>query len=225
MPWKWEHEQALAYVESGMKILEVGCAQGSFLEKISETYEVNAIGLELNKRAAQEANNLGINVLTESIQEHSRSHTDEYDLVCSFQVLEHIADVHSFIKGQVEALKPGGILIISVPNNTGFLGKDDNNLLNYPPHHMGLWNSNSLKNICDIYGLDFVCHHYEPLQDYHKGYFKKLVTNRIPLSHMPLLSKAYRKALSYKPIENMFFSMFSNQFKAFTIQSVYTKRS
>ena len=225
MPWKWEHEQALEYIKPSMKILEVGCAKGSFLKRAMEEYKVDATGLELNKKAAQEAVDLGINVLTESIQEHASYFINEYDVICSFQVLEHIADIHSFIEAQVSALRPGGILIISVPNNAGFLGSDDGNLLNYPPHHMGLWSSNSLEKICDIYGLDFTCHHYEPMQDYHKSYFKRMALGILPLSEVSLISKMYKTILSYKLVESMFLSIFSERFKAFTIQSIYTKKA
>jgi len=41
-----------------------------------------------------------------------------------------------------------------------------------PPHHMGLWNEEVFKNIAKVFNLKFVKVHFEPLQEYHKEYFK-----------------------------------------------------
>ncbi|MGB3852024.1 MAG: class I SAM-dependent methyltransferase [Tunicatimonas sp.] len=224
MPWKWEHQQAATLLSKGMKVLEVGCAQGSFLKKIVNEHQIEATGLELNKSAAHKANSAGLNVLTETIQGHAQQHADTYDLVCSFQVVEHIANVNSFLEAQVRVLKPGGKLIISVPNNGGFLGNDNNNFLNMPPHHMGLWDGNSLKNISNIYGLTHQGNYFEPLQEYHKDYFKSISISHLPLNNNSLVTRVYRKILSYSLAERLVRSTFSKEFKAFTIQAVYTKK-
>ena len=223
MPWKWEHQQATNYLTSKMKVLEVGCAQGSFLERIVREYQIDATGLELNKNAAETAKANGLNVLTETIQQHSKQYSSEYDLVCSFQVVEHIADVKSFIEAQVEVLKPGGKLVISVPNNRGFLGDDSRNILNMPPHHMGLWDKDTLKNIANFFSLKHEKCHYEPLQDYHKKYFKKTFLRRLAFRRNHYLSVLYYKLTNHPLTERLFLSSFNRKFKAFTIQAVYTK--
>jgi SAM-dependent methyltransferase len=165
MPWKWEHDITLPYVHDGDQILEVGCGQGAFLEKLSATRRVSCTGLELNKTAIRE--NSALTILNETVETHSQANQERYDLVCSYQVLEHIANVRSFIEAQITCLKKGGLLVASVPNNDSFLGRDPFTPLNLPPHHMGLWNTDSLMAIGKEFGLTPIAVEHEPLQEYH----------------------------------------------------------
>ena len=52
----------------------------------------------------------------------------------SFQVLEHVASPYDFIRGCVDSLKQG-VLILAVPSSDGFAGMAINNVLDMPPHH------------------------------------------------------------------------------------------
>ncbi len=167
MPWKWEHEISLEYLKPEMKVLEVGCAHGAFIEEISKTYNVSeAIGLELNETASIENN--GYKIYNETIESFSKKKKDYFDVVCSYQVLEHIADISEFLNGKINCLKKGGKLIISVPNNDSFI-KVNPIGLNSPPHHMGLWNQNSLTAIENLFPVKLEKIHFEELQEYHVG--------------------------------------------------------
>jgi len=167
MPWKWEHEVTTQYLKNGDRILEVGCAHGAFLKRINELYNLEeSIGLELNESTPHSDQNLKI--VNQAIQHFQESHANEFDIVCSYQVLEHIADVYGFLEAKIACLKSGGTLIISVPNNESFI-KNSEMCLNYPPHHMGLWDTHSLKALTEIFPIDLSEIHYEPLQDYHTG--------------------------------------------------------
>lgn len=180
MEWKWEHEVAKQIIKSGDKILEVGCGRGDFLKKLKDTNKtVDIAGLELNRKAVTEGRDVGLNVVEDTIEEHSANNSDKYDIVCSFQVLEHIHDIREFVQSCVKVLKPGGKLIISVPNNDSFIRHDKANILNMPPHHMGLWNSTSLKNLEKIFKLRTESVRYEPLQSYHVALYYNIMLTRI----------------------------------------------
>lgn len=178
MPWKWEYQEAAKKVKSGMKVLEIGSAKGDFLSKIQSDYNGIVTGLELNKKAVEEANKQGVNTFCESVQAHAKAHAGVYDLVCSFQVLEHVSDVRAFLEAMVKCLKPNGHLIIGVPNNLGFLRLDMENPtpmpLNAPPHHVGLWDEVSLRNISKLFSLKVDSVKFEPLADYHSQLHKDL---------------------------------------------------
>lgn len=165
MPWKWEHEITLGYIKDGYSVLEVGCAHGAFLERISKEFNLTeCVGLELNKSAVTQNDKWKIE--NETVETTASKFPGHFDLVCSYQVLEHIADVYSFLKASVDCLKIGGELIISVPNNDSFV-KAQFSALNSPPHHMGLWKAESLKYLSNIFPLKLVNVHFEPLQEYH----------------------------------------------------------
>lgn len=137
--WKFENQLALDVILQGDKVLDVGCGIGNFLARAKEKAEV--AGLELNEKAIEVCRQRGLNVLNEDIAVHATKNEGKYDVVCMFQVLEHIYDVRSFLTDALKLLKVGGKLVIGVPNNEPyFLNFDKYCTLNLPPHHMGLWN-------------------------------------------------------------------------------------
>ena len=165
MPWKWEHEITTQYLKDGMKILEVGCAHGAFLQRVNELFDLDtSIGLELNESTP--VVNKKWQIVNQYVQEFAKNHLGEFDLVCSYQVLEHISNVHSFIESNIACLKKGGKLIISVPNNDSFI-KDLDAALNKPPHHMGLWTKGSLISLTKIFPIKVFKVHLEDLKSYH----------------------------------------------------------
>ncbi len=165
MPWKWEHEIATKYIRNGMDLLEVGCAHGAFLERANQLFDLgNSIGLELNESA--KIKNGSWQIINETVQDFSIQNHRNFDIVCSFQVLEHIDDINSFLGANIKCLKTGGKLIVCVPNNNSYL-KYIEAALNMPPHHMGLWTSESLRALVDIFPIKLVDIHIEDLKEYH----------------------------------------------------------
>jgi 2-polyprenyl-3-methyl-5-hydroxy-6-metoxy-1,4-benzoquinol methylase len=176
MPWKWEHNITKKLLSGNEKILEIGCGGLGFVENLFKSgYDIT--GLELNEESIVKANKLGVNVLNETVQAHATNNFEIYDLVCSYQVLEHISEVNSFIKSQINCLKKGGKLIISVPNNDSFLKLNKGGILNFPPHHMGLWNKKSLTSLADLFDLKIDKVFFEPLQEYHLDWYINTMIN------------------------------------------------
>ena len=44
----------------------------------------------------------------------------QFDLVTCMEVIEHVADPAAFVKALAKRLAPGGLLILSTPNATGW---------------------------------------------------------------------------------------------------------
>ena len=131
MPWKWEHQLTAKFIKPNDKILEVGCGRGDFIKRIANENQVECVGLELNESVATEKG--PVKIYNRYIEDYGSEHPGKFDLVCSFQVLEHIPSVGSFMEGQINALKEGGLLIIGVPNNDAFIKYNKMELLNMPP--------------------------------------------------------------------------------------------
>lgn len=165
--WLWEHQKAMEKIPSSGKILEVGCGTGSFIERLSKK-GYDCTGLELNDAAVQVCREKGLKVYNELLDKHLIENAGTYDVVCAFQVLEHVYDVNSFITECIKCLKPGGKLIFAVPNNFPYYSKYDKyNTLNMPPHHSGLWNTDVFGQLPSFFPLkaDFI--KAEPLFDRH----------------------------------------------------------
>lgn len=162
---RWEHDKALSLIQHGLHVLEVGCGSGYFLDQLRNK-GVQAEGLELNPEALQEVRDKGLVVHGELLESFSERNPAKYDVVCSFQVLEHIWDVRSYIEHALKVLKPGGRLIIGVPNNNPFIFRYDvYHTLNLPPHHAGLWNKEAFSRLPDFFAMQTVNIFIEPLQE------------------------------------------------------------
>jgi SAM-dependent methyltransferase len=149
----FDHQFGASIVGTNDKVLEIGCGTGFFLESLLDKTD-QVTGIELNPYAVSVCKEKGLSVFNELIESHSSHKGEYYDVVCSFQVLEHVYDVRNFIEYSVRTLKPGGKLILSVPNNEPyFLRYNKYETLNLPPHHMGLWNKAVFEKLQDQFPL------------------------------------------------------------------------
>lgn len=151
------------------------------------------MGLELNISALEDARSRGLDVSSERIEVHAESHQNYYDIVCAFQVLEHIPNVTEFIHSSLAALKTGGLLIFCIPNDESFIIQENTLVTNMPPHHMGLWTLNALLGLQNFFGVKTEFLQFEPLQPYHYGYGTDLLMNRFASLRLTFIQRALAK--------------------------------
>ena len=164
---RWEHNLMISKIECDKKVLEIGCGEGAFLKMMFQKGIKNIEAIELNEKAAAALSNAGYKVNVETIEAYSLNNKKKYDVVCFFQVLEHIYDVKSFLDASLLVLKSGGKMIIAVPNNNPYLYKHDiNHTLNLPPHHAGLWNEKAFKNLEKFYPIKLKQFYVRPLDNF-----------------------------------------------------------
>jgi len=169
MPEKWEFSQAIKMLQPDDKVLEVGVGSGFFLEKCRAN-GIEVVGLELNRSAARRAREKGFEVY--EIDLHALADTmgsNRFDAICSFQVLEHVAEPGKFLEGMLNNLGIGGRLILSVPNGAVMrrIDPERKGLLNQPPHHMSHWDAGVFHAIEKIFPVRLRSARCEPLAKYH----------------------------------------------------------
>lgn len=146
---KPEYDYVAQFIGPKDKVLDVGSGRGAFSHKLHcQLYQ----GIEFSESAVALAAKDGVNVIAESVEQHALRRKEFYDVVVTFQVLEHVAEADSFLKGVVDCLRPGGKLAIAVPNCRSFV-EWRKNLLNIPPHHQLHWNEQALRKLADIHHL------------------------------------------------------------------------
>lgn len=110
--------EMLDFVPHGAKsILEIGCGNGRFGALVKQRDGCRYTGVELMEDAAIEARTRLDEVLTTNIERDALPfEPHSFDgLVCN-DVLEHLVDPWTVLRSLVRHLKPGGFVVVSLPN-------------------------------------------------------------------------------------------------------------
>ncbi|HEX6303704.1 MAG TPA: class I SAM-dependent methyltransferase [Anaerolineales bacterium] len=96
------------------RVLENGCGVGMYVNNL-EPHAGTVIGLEFDLDRAQEARLLSENILG-AASEFLPFPANSFNVILSHEVLEHVQDDRAAVEEMVRALKPGGRMVIFVPN-------------------------------------------------------------------------------------------------------------
>jgi SAM-dependent methyltransferase len=99
------------YLKADHRVLEIGSSTGYFLDDL-RGYVKEVAGVEPNPAQREYANRRGIPT-SATLEELGKG---RFDLICFYYVLEHFREPIGYLKGLEKLLKPGGKLIIEVPN-------------------------------------------------------------------------------------------------------------
>ena len=126
--WKWNpHVPRLIWLIEQLpvqpktsRIVEVGSNDGSFLNLLRERGHLNVLGIEPAKDAQEVAKQKGVEAIeayfTQEIADKLVTTYGRCDLLVARQVLEHITALEDFRKAMRMLLRPGGYVLIEVPN-------------------------------------------------------------------------------------------------------------
>lgn len=165
-PRKWEFDAALKDLRGLRKIMEVGCGIGGFIALAQKQAGLELEGLEQNAEAVREAERRGLHVRMATVEEAAEQAPAKYDALCSFQVLEHVSRPGDFLRACCSLLRPGGRLLLGLPNTDSFL-RYQFNALDLPPHHMTRWTLQVLSRLPQLLPLRLQRIELEPLADCH----------------------------------------------------------
>jgi len=118
--WYWWHRGRRAIVQrllarhapSTARILDVGCGTGATTLGLRQFGAV--VGMDIGGRALEVARERGISVARASAAQLP-ARSDSFDLVVALDVLEHLEDDVAAAREMRAALRPGGLLLATVP--------------------------------------------------------------------------------------------------------------
>lgn len=112
VPFGW---MELAKLPKG-RFIDVGCGAGLTVN-IAQQLGWQAAGLELDPAAVSEAKRTGLDIL-EGTYELLAQYPNQFDCIMSSHVLEHVHSPLDMLIKMKTALKPDGVLLITLPNAT-----------------------------------------------------------------------------------------------------------
>ncbi|HBP88421.1 MAG TPA: class I SAM-dependent methyltransferase [Nitrospirales bacterium] len=158
---KWEFEYVKSFLQREHKVLDVACGKGAFLRSILDLVE-SATGIDTNPDVLRGKDETKLQIFNQPVEKFSVEHGDEFDLVSAFQVIEHLGSVMPFVVAAYRCVKPGGVLVLSVPNRARRRDLSYGSL-DYPPHHMSRWAEEQLSMIAVGLNAELVSITKQPL--------------------------------------------------------------
>ena len=116
-------------------ILDVGCGQGDFLVEAKKR-GWNVYGTEFSEAAIELCQARGINMHKGELLENDLERV-EFDVITSFEVIEHINNPSHFMQVAYSQLKNNGLFYCTTPNFNSilrFFEKGDFKMIAYPEH-------------------------------------------------------------------------------------------
>jgi 2-polyprenyl-6-hydroxyphenyl methylase/3-demethylubiquinone-9 3-methyltransferase len=139
-------KHSLSYLEigPGFGTFASLAKESSFFSKVSVVEPTTSLADEIEKR--------GLEVYRCFFEEFSTS--DKFDVVCAFEVVEHILHPEKFVNTISDILNPGGIVVISCPNAKSLeleILKERSCAVDI--EHVNLFTKKSLKYLFNKYGF------------------------------------------------------------------------
>lgn len=119
-----KHQATKSTFLEGLKVLDVGCGGGILCEALARAGgSVTGVDPSEELIVVARRHAMGLPVapptyVCDTIEHHSSQLVAHYDIVIASEVIEHVPNPESFLKGCIAALKPGGSLFTTTPNRT-----------------------------------------------------------------------------------------------------------
>jgi len=171
------------YASRPGELLDIGCASGRFVSACVDA-GWNVTGLEPSEVLSGQAQQLLKNrarILPATLQEADLD-PRSFDAVTMWDVLEHVPDPGSFFRRAASLLKPGGLLLVNVPNLDSLPAR----MLRHRwplllPEHLNYFNPPSLRACARLSGVELLSLGSRPAH-----FSAKYVLYRVS-QHAPLL--------------------------------------
>ena len=182
-----------------MKILEIGCANGFFLDELHKNGFNNVYGVEPGENSVKKANKYIRNRIKIDIFKKGLFDKNSFDLILCFHTLDHVIDPNLFLKDVNFLLKKNGKVFFVVHDTSGLSVK----LLGerspiFDIEHIFLFNKENLKKIF-LKNNFSKASAFSIINEYHLSYWVKLFPMPIIIKK-PLLKLLNFLKIGYFPI-------------------------
>ncbi|MBI4498268.1 MAG: methyltransferase domain-containing protein [Chloroflexi bacterium] len=122
--WRFGQDRRLNLVRryvplEGKAILDIGCGLGAYMTKFRQFSE-RVHGIEIERERAVEGGRRGVPHIAIARGENLPYKDGVFDIVFLHEVLEHVQDDAQTVREALRVLRPGGHVVIFVPNRLYF---------------------------------------------------------------------------------------------------------
>jgi SAM-dependent methyltransferase len=154
------YEFALDYVKN-KKVLDYGCGTGYGTYMLSK-FAQSVVGVDVSGESVAYAKEhfVSDNVIFKDINELGN---EKYDVIVSFQVIEHVKNDKTYINSLKKLLNPNGVLLLTTPNKQGRIF----NYIQIPwnKYHLKEYSIKSMGNLLKRFFVDFEILHISSVSD------------------------------------------------------------
>jgi SAM-dependent methyltransferase len=152
----------------GKRVLDIGCDTGLFLQFLRDRRDITGVGLDVFAKVVAEGRRAGLD-LRHATLEQAELEDGGFDVVCGFDLVEHVARPRPFMTEVHRVMKPGGLAVFETPNYNGLVyqfgrglgrvGFLESPLRRYqerlwPPFHVQYFTADSLRRLMESSGLE-----------------------------------------------------------------------
>jgi SAM-dependent methyltransferase len=149
---------AIPQTPSFRSVLDAGCGRGDFLKHLrARRPDLSLTGIDVSPNASRD----GITFIEGDFQTYPFK--EQYDVVVSLAVIEHLSDVKVFAKRVALLTRPSGLTVISTVNDSSLLFRLARGLHTigvsvafdrlYSKHHLNHFTPRSLEVLLKSYGM------------------------------------------------------------------------
>lgn len=137
-----------------IRLLEIGCGNGAFLEEMQRRRLHTVIGVEPSVQAVEHASGAVRSAIINNLFNRGFFQPETFDVVCAFHVLDHVRAPVEFIRECFRIVNKKGIVIVVCHNVDAIVNKM---LGEYSPvfdvEHIFLFNPATLRNLFESCGF------------------------------------------------------------------------
>jgi len=154
-------------------VCDIGCGGGENLDALKNA-GFRVVGIEPDGKARSLSSQIAEVFDGTAEQLPSQIHGQDFDIVLMTHVLEHCVDLRATLKNVCSILKPGGSVVIEVPNNAakGFVTFGSIWPWSDIPRHINFFTERSLRSLLHSHGLEITSVRYA-------GYFRQFAPDWI----------------------------------------------
>ena len=150
-----QYIQEKGKIKSNIRILDVGCATGHFLNVFKLHGYMNVLGVDLNPIYALVAKEeYNIEVITKPLEEIDFN--NKFDVIILSGVLEHIQDLPGFLNNISQLLDDTGFLFAEQPDLTMFSENVVEPFLEFSIEHINYFTLKSLQNLYSNFKIQII---------------------------------------------------------------------